>query len=76
MEIRFAPFEQLSCTNISIVDNHIAGEVGLKSFTVELSSDYPKVVVVEGHGTALVSILENDGMCASGFAYYLVINIT
>ncbi len=68
-EIIFAPFEQLSCTNISIIDNHIVGKDGLKSFTVELSSDYRKVVVVEGHATAQVSILENDGMHAWGFGY-------
>ncbi len=60
--ILFGPFEQLSCTNISIIDNHIVGEVGVKSFTVDLSCDYPKVVVVEGHATAQVVIQENDGM--------------
>ncbi len=62
-EVRFGPFEQLSCTNISIIDNYIVGEEGVKSFTVDLSSDYPKVVVVEGHANAQVFIQENDGTC-------------
>ena len=62
VEVRFAPFEQLSCTNVSIIDNNIVGEEGVKSFTVEVSSASPEVVVAEGRMSAQVVIQENDGM--------------
>lgn len=61
-EIRFAPFEQLSCANISITDNHIVGEERTKSFHVELHSNLSKVVIVEVHASAQINIEENDGM--------------
>ena len=61
-EVRFAPFEQMSCTNISIIDNNIVGEEGVKIFTVELFSNNSKVAVVGSGESAQVSIIENDGM--------------
>ncbi len=61
-EIRLAPFEQLSCVNLTIFDNHIVGEDGVKSFTVTLFSDYHRVVVNETHASAHIFIQENDGL--------------
>lgn len=61
-DVRFAPLEQLSCVNISIIDNHIVGEQGMKTFTIEVSSDVPRVLATEYPTTAQVTVLENDGV--------------
>lgn len=60
-EAQFAPFEQLSCVNVSIIDNSIVGKEGTKNFSVHLYSDLTNVFVVESGASAEVSILENDG---------------
>ncbi len=60
--IQFAPLEKKSCVNISIIDNHIIGEDGVKSFTVTLFSDDRRVVIEETRASAQIFIQENDGM--------------
>ncbi len=71
IEVRFSPFEQLSCISVSIIDNHVVGEDGVKSFTVTLFSDYHRVVVEETRASARIIIQENDGMQYKSRSYTL-----
>ncbi len=70
-EVRFAPFDQRSCVNVYIIDNHIVGEHGAKSFTLELYSVSPKVLAPVP--TTEVIIQENDGMHIGAIFYSLLL---
>ena len=59
-------FEELQCTSISTIDDGaVESDEEFSVFLIPLGSD-----VIVNSGSAIITIVDNDGMCVCNLSYY------